>query len=99
MTVFRPLPPACGPKRCLSSPYPGVHSHHFYHFEREELVKARSLNRHVTEFAGMRSSENLNKIDVMLSSSEAEDLKAAVCSIVEATTWMDWWTFTEVSGP
>ena len=52
-------------------------------------MKARSLNRHVTELAGMRSFDNLNKTDVILSSSEAEDLEAAVRSNVEATFWMD----------
>ena len=70
-------------------PYPEVSSCSICHFEREELVKTRSLNRHVTELTGMRSFENPNKTDVILSSSEAEDLAAAVRSIVEATSWMD----------
>ena len=35
-------------------PYPGVHSHHFYRFEGEEATKARSLNCHVMELAGLR---------------------------------------------
>ena len=38
--------------------------------------------------------ENLAKTNVVPSSLEAEDLKAAVQSIIEATSWMDWWTFT-----
>ena len=62
-------------------------------FKGEELVMARSLICHVTEVAGVQSFENLNKTDVILSSSEAEDLTAAVWSIVEATFWMDWWNF------
>ena len=41
----------------------------------------------------MISFDNLNRMDVILSSSEAEDMKAAMQSIVEATSWMDWWTF------
>ena len=94
-TSFRPLPLACGPRRCFKLlPYPGVCSCRFCCFEGKELVKARSFNRHVTELTGMKSFENLNKTDVNLSSSEAEDLEAAVRSIIEATSWMDWWTFT-----
>ena len=65
----------------------------FIIFEGEEPVKACSLNRHVMELTGMRSFDNLNKTDVILSSSEAEDLEAAVWSIIKATPWMDWWTF------
>ena len=45
------------------------------------------------ELAGMRSFDNLNKTDVILSSFEAKDMKAAMQSIVEVTSWMDWWTF------
>ena len=60
---------------CISSPssgmcsnkvpkplaYQGVRSRRFYRLEGEELTTARSLNRHVTELAGMRSFGNLNK--------------------------------------
>ena len=74
-------------------PYPSVHSHKFRWFKGEELVKVHSLNRHVTELAGMQSFEKFNKTDVILSSSEAEDMEAAIRSIIEATSWMDWWTF------
>ena len=73
--------------------YPGVRSCRFYRFEGEESTKPCSLNRHVTELTGMRSFDNLNKTDVILSSSEAEDMEAAMWSIVEATSWMDWWRF------
>ena len=51
----------------------------------------------MTELAGMRSFDNLAKTDIVLSSSEAEDLEAAVRSFVEATSWIDWWTFTAKS--
>ena len=84
------------PSWCMRSkvskllPYPSMRSHRFYWFEGEELVKARSLNCHVMKLAGMRSFENLNKTDVILSSLEAEDLKAAIRSIIKATFWMDW---------
>ena len=71
----------------------GVRSHCFYRCEEEGVTQARSLNRHVTELARLRSFDNLNRTDVILSSSEAEDMEAAMQSIVEATTWMDWWTF------
>ena len=47
----------------------------------------------MTELAGLRSYENLNKTDVIWSSTEAEDIEAALKSIVEATSRMDWWTF------
>ena len=42
------------------------------------------------ELARIRSFDNLNKTDDFLSSFEAEE---AMQSIVEATSWMDWWTF------
>ena len=42
----------------------------------------------------MHSFDNLDKTDVGLSPSEAENLEAIVLSIVKATSWMDWWTFT-----
>ena len=56
-------------------------------------MKAKALNRHVTELAGLCSWDNLNKTDSILSSAEAEDLEAALKSIVEAASWMDWWTY------
>ena len=67
--------------------YPGLRSRRFYQFEGEELTKAHSLNRHVTELSGIRSFEN--KTDVILPSSEAKEMEAAIRSIVEATSWMD----------
>ena len=72
--------------------YPDVHSRRIYWFEGEQWSKARSLNRHVMELAGMRSFENLRKTDVILSSLETKDMEATLRSIVEATSWMDWWT-------
>ena len=59
----------------------------------EELTKAKALNYHVMELAGLSSFENLNKTDVTWSSTEAEALEAALRSIVEATSWMGWWTY------
>ena len=71
----------------------GVSSRRFYHFEGDEMTEARSLNHHGMELAGLRSYDILNKTDAILSSSEAEDMVAALRSIYEATSWMDWWTY------
>ena len=65
-----------------------VHSQHFDRFEGEEVTKAKVLNLHATELAGLCSWDNQNKTDVNLSS--AEDMEAALKSIVEATSWLDW---------
>ena len=73
-------------------PYPGIRSSQFYRFEGE-VIKFRSLNWHETELAGLCWFDNLAETGMVLLSSEAEDLKAAVRSIVEDSTWMDWWTF------
>ena len=73
--------------------YPGIRSRYFCQFEGEEVTKAHSLNRLVTELVGINSFDNLNRTDVILSFSEAEDMEAAMRSIVEATYWTDWWTF------
>ena len=70
--------------------YSGVSSRKFYRFEGEELTKVKALNRHVTELAGLCSFDNLNKMDVIWSFTEAEDMEVALRSIVEATSWMDW---------
>ena len=45
------------------------------------------------ELAGLHSFGNLNKTDIIWSSTEAEELEAALRSVVEATSWMDWWTY------
>ena len=81
----------CSKKVSKLLPYAGVRSRRF---EVEEETKTRSLNHHVTELAGVRFFENLNRMDVILFFYEAEDTKAAMWSILEATSWMDWWTFT-----
>ena len=47
----------------------------------------------------MKSFDNLSKADVVLSLTEAKDLDAAVCSVIEATSWMIWWTFATRSMP
>ena len=83
----------CSQKVSKLFQYLGVHSCRLYRFEGEEVTKARSLNSPVTKLAGLRSYDNLNKTDVNLSSSEAEEMEAALQSIIEATSWMDWWTF------
>ena len=73
--------------------HPGVRSRKFYRFQGEEVTKAKVLNHHLTELVGLRSRDNLNKTDFIWSSTEAEDMEAALKSIVEVTLWMDWWTF------
>ena len=70
-------------------PYPGLRSCHFYWFEDEDVVRFCSLPRHGLGLAGMRFFENLDKTDVVLSSTEAEDLEVAARTIVEWTSWMD----------
>ena len=45
------------------------------------------------ELAILWSFDDLNRTDVILFLSVAEDVEATVHSIVEATSWMDWWTF------
>ena len=62
-------------------------------FEQEDVTKAFSLNRHVSVLARLRFFDILSRTDVIRSSSEVEDMEAAVCSIVEATSWSDRWTF------
>ena len=59
-------------------PYPGIHRHCFNWFEGEEATKAHSLNSHMTELARMRSCDNFNRTDMILSSSEGEDMEAAM---------------------
>ena len=73
--------------------YQGVCSRKFYRFEGEDITKTKALNRHVTELAGLHTFDNLNKTSVIWSSMEAENMEAALQSIVEAMSWMDLWTF------
>ena len=92
----RVLSLSSGMRSCKSSKllqYQGVCNHKFYRFQGEELTKAKALNRHVTELAGLRSFDSLSKTDVIWSSMETEDMEAAARSIVEATSWRDWWTY------
>ena len=91
--ILSPFPGMCSKKISKLLQYPGLCNWHFYRFEGEEVTEARALNRHVTELAGLCSWDNLNKTDVILSSSKSEDMEAALKSIVEATSWMDWWTY------
>ena len=65
----------------------------FYRFQGEDITKAKALNRHVTELAGLCTFDNLNKTYVIWSSTEAKEMEAALRSIIEATSWMDWWIF------
>ena len=65
-----------------------------YRFEGEDITKDKALNCHVTELVGLCSFENLKKTDIIWCSTEAEDMEAALRSIVGATSWMDWWTLT-----
>ena len=47
----------------------------------------------MAELAGMHSLDNMAKRDMFLSFLVAEELLAAAQSIIEAPSWMDWWTF------
>ena len=60
--------------------YLGVCNCRFYRFQGEEVT-------------GLCSWDNLNKTDVIWFCAEARDMEAALKSTVEATSWMDWWTF------
>ena len=73
--------------------YLGIRSRRFYHFQGEEVMKAKTPNCHITELAGLRSWDNLNKTDIVWSSAEAEDKEVALKSIIEVNWWMSWWTF------
>ena len=79
--------------------YLGVCSCKYYHFEGEEVPRSHALPRPSQSRGGggggggMKSFNNLNKSNVVLSSSEAEDLEAAVLTLIEATSWMNWWKF------
>ena len=53
----------------------------------------KALNRHVIELAGLRSLDNFNKTDINWSSMESEEMEAALRSVVEAFSWMDWWAY------
>ena len=54
--------------------YQGVCSRKFYRFEDEEFTKAKALNRHFVELAGLRSFDTLNNTGVAWSSTETEDM-------------------------
>ena len=75
-------------------PYPIVCSWRFYWFEVEGVVMFWPLNHHVIELSGRRLFKNMVNKDVVVLSSEVEDLETAIRSIIEATSWTDWWTFT-----
>ena len=71
--------------------FQSVRSHKFYRFKGEDITKDKALNCHVTELVSLHAFDNLNKMDVIWSSTEAEEMEAALRSIVEAISWMDWW--------
>ena len=73
--------------------FQGVRSCKFYQFEGEDVTKVKALNRHVTELEELRTFDTLNKTDVIWSSMEAEETEATLRSVVEVTSWMDWWTY------
>ena len=57
------------------------------------MFQSFTLPHPITELGGMKSFDSLSKTDVVLPSTEVEDLKVAVCTITEETSWMDWWMF------
>ena len=48
-----------------------------------------TLPRPITELGEMKSFDDLNKTDVVLSSTKAKDLEAAGWIIIGVTSWMD----------
>ena len=69
-----------------------LHSRHYYRFEGEEVVWSHTLPRAIMEISGMYSFDNLNRTYVVFSASRTKNLEAAAKTIVEAMSWMDWWT-------
>ena len=67
-----------------------MYSSRYYYFEGEEVVRSCSLPYPVTKLGGMHLFDNLNETDVVLLSSEAEELETAARTVLEATSWMDW---------
>ena len=46
-----------------------------------------------TELGGFKIFYNLSKMDLIFSPIEIEDLKATVRTLLDVTSWMDWWTY------
>ena len=94
-------------ENCISSPstgmgskkvsklllYPWVRSRWFYCVKGEEVVQYRTLPQVIIKLGGMKSFENLNKTDMVFSSSEVKDMEIAVRTLHEVTSWMDWWFY------
>ena len=70
-------------------PYPGACSRCCYRTVAEEVIHLCSHPCVMTEVGEMRSYDNLNKMDVVSTSTEVEDLEAAVRTLLEVTSWMD----------
>ena len=41
----------------------------------------------------MKSFDNLSRTDIIFSASNIEDLEAALRTLLEATSWLDWWMY------
>ena len=46
-----------------------------------------------TTLGEMKSFDNLSKTDVVFFSFKVEDLEATARTLLEVTSWMDWWTY------
>ena len=68
-------------------PYLGVYRRK-YRSEGDGVSRFHVLYCPITELIGMKSFDNLNKSDVILSSTEAKDLEMAACTVIELTFWM-----------
>ena len=92
---------------CISSPttgtrskkvlmlhlFPGVGSRWYHHIKGEEVTRHRILPWAITDLWGIKSFEDLNKTDMVFSSSKVEDLKAAERTLLKVTSWIDWWFY------
>ena len=64
---------------------------------KERWLSGITLSLAIMEVGEMRSFENLNKIDNVFSSSEIEDVRVAASTLLETTSWMDWWFYADKS--
>ena len=61
--------------------------------EEEKVVRYSTFPGVITELEGMKSFDDFSKTDVAFSSSKIDDLEAAARTLLEATSWMNWWTY------
>ena len=61
--------------------------------EGEAIVLHRTLPLAITELKGMKSFDKLIKKDIVFSSSKTKDLETVVRTLLEKTSWVDWWTY------